>query len=163
MRRPANQDGAVTRNVPRGTPLTDPTASSASSSSWRMSLHRSKYSLPDSVRLRCRLLRFSRRDPKCFSRNIRCLLVIAVERFNRSAAPTKLPDPTTCRNPFLLSSVSIPDIVYLGAENKPEGNNPFRLQKNNRGQDGRLRSFRADNASAHNIVVHGRTLFGGDG
>jgi hypothetical protein len=36
------------------------------------------------------------------------------------------------------------------------------MAKNNRGQDGRLRSFRADNASAHNIVVHRRTLFGGD-
>src|ERR1700722_86386 len=129
MRRPANQDGAVTRSVPRGTPLTDPTASSASSSSWRMTLHLSKYSFPDSVRLRRRLLRLSRRDPKCFSRNIRCLLVIAVERFNRSAAPTKLPDWTTCRNTFMLSRVSIPDMVYLVAENQPEGSNPFRLEK----------------------------------
>src|SRR5580692_8129794 len=120
MRRAANQEGAVTRNVPRGTPLTDPTASSASSSSSRMTLHRSKYSVPDSVRLRRRLLRLSRRDPKCFSRNIRCLLVIAVERFNRSAAPTKLPDSTTCRNTFMLSSVSIRDMVYLASENQPE-------------------------------------------
>src|ERR1700678_2685558 len=163
MRRAANHDGAVTRNVPRGTPLTDPTASSASSSSSRMTLHRSKYSLPDSVRLRCRLLRLSRRDPKCFSRNIRCLLVIAVERFNRSAAPTKLPDSTTCRNTFMLTRVSIPDMVYLASENQPEGTIPFGCKKNGRGQDGRLRSFRADNASAHNIVVHVRTLFGGDG
>src|SRR6202789_1572822 len=129
MPRVANQDGAVTRSVPRGTPLTDPTASSACSSSSRMTLHRSKYSLPDSVRLRHRLLRLSRRDPKCFSRNIRCLLVIAVERFNRSAAPTKLPDSTTCRNTFMLSRVSIPDMVYLAAENQPEGTNPFRLEK----------------------------------
>src|SRR5580693_6668789 len=129
MPRVANQDGAVTRNVPRGTPLTDPTASSASSSSSRMTLHRSRYSLPDSVRLRRRLLRLSRRDPKCFSRNIRCLLVIAVESFNRSAAPTKLPDSTTCRNTFMLSRVSIPDMVYLAAEKQPEGSNPFRLAK----------------------------------
>src|SRR6202789_389411 len=129
IRRAANQDGAVTRNVPRGTPLTDLTATSASSSSWRMTLHLSKYSLPDSVRLRRRLLRLSRRDPKCFSRNIRCLLVIAVERFNRSAAPTKLPDSTTCRNTFMLSRVSIPDMLYLAAENQPEGSNPFRLNK----------------------------------
>src|ERR1700722_6905340 len=129
MRRPANQDGAVTRSVPRGTPLTDPTASSASSSSWRMTLHLSKYSFPDSVRLRRRLLRLSRRDPKCFSRNIRCLLVIAVDRLNRSAAPTKLPDSTTCRNTFMLRSVSIPDMVYLAAENQPEGITPLRLEK----------------------------------
>src|ERR1700684_2077390 len=129
MRRAANQDGEVIRNVPRGTPLTDPTASSASSSSSRMTLHRSKYSLPDSVRLRRRLLRLSRRDPNCFSRNIRCLLVIAVERFNRSAAPTKLPDSTTCRNTFMLSRLSLPDMVYLAAENQPEGSDPFRLEK----------------------------------
>src|ERR1700679_2017208 len=121
VRRVANQDGAVTRNVPRGTPLTDPTASSASSSSSRMTLQRSRYSLPDSVRLRRRLLRLSRRDPKCFSRKFKCLLVIAVERFNRSAAPTKPPDPTTCRNTFMLTRVSIPDMVYLSAENQPEG------------------------------------------
>jgi hypothetical protein len=57
------------------------------------------------------------------------LLVIAVERFNRSAAPTKLPDSTTCRNTFMLSRVSIPDMVYLAAENQPEGRNPFRLEK----------------------------------
>src|ERR1700728_3076588 len=126
MRRVANQDGAVTRNVPRGMPLTDPTASSASSMSSRMTLHRSKYSLPDSVRLRCRLLRLSRRDPKCFSRDIRCLLVIAVERFNRSAAPTKLPDSTTCRNTFMLSRVSLRDMVHLASElargaSRPDG------------------------------------------
>src|ERR1700723_618370 len=120
MRRVANQDGAVTRNVPRGTLLTDPTASSASSSSSRMTLHRSRNSLPDSVRLRQRLLRLSRRDPKCFSRNIRCLLVIAVERFNLSAAPTKLPDSTTCRNTFMLSRVSIRDMVYLASEYQSE-------------------------------------------
>src|ERR1700678_1204598 len=126
MRRVENQDGAVTRNVPRGTPLTDPIASSASSTSSRMTLHRSKYSLPDSVRLRHRLLRLSRRDPKCFSRNIRCLLVIAVERFNLSAAPTKLPDSTTCRNTFMLSRVSLRDMVYLASElargaSRPDG------------------------------------------
>src|SRR6202789_3744416 len=121
MRRGANQDGAFTRNVPLHTPTTEPRASSASSSSSRMTLHRSKYSLPDSVRLRRRLLRLSRRDPKCFSRKFKCLLVIAVERFNRSAAPTKLPDSTTCRNTFMLSRVSIPDMVYLSAENQPEG------------------------------------------
>jgi hypothetical protein len=53
-------------------------------------------------------------------------------------------------------------MVYLAAENQPEGSNPFRLEKNNRGPGVRLRSVRADNASAHNIVVHVRTLFGGD-
>jgi hypothetical protein len=46
---------------------------------------------------------------------MRCLLVIAVERFNRSAAPTKLPDSTTWRKTFMLSNVSIGDTVYSNA------------------------------------------------
>jgi hypothetical protein len=44
--------------------------------------------------------------------SLTCLLVIAVDRLNRSAAPTKLPDSTICRNTFMLRSVSILDIVY---------------------------------------------------
>jgi len=36
---------------------------------------------------------------------MRCLLVIALERLNRSAAPTKMPDSTTCRKTFMLSRV----------------------------------------------------------
>ena len=59
-----------------------------------------------------RLLRFSRRTPSRFSTYVTCLLTIAVERSMRSAAATKLPDSTTCRNTRMLVSVST-RIVYV--------------------------------------------------
>ena len=38
---------------------------------------------------------------------------IAVERLKRTAAPTKLPDSTTCRKTFMLSRVSIRESARL--------------------------------------------------
>src|SRR4029077_18043794 len=109
---PANQLGHVTRTVPRGTVPRDPSSSSVASRSSRMVLQRSKYRLPGSVRLSVRLLRFSSRTPSRFSTYATCLLTIAVERSMRSAAATKLPDSTTCRNTLMLVSVSTL-IVYV--------------------------------------------------
>jgi hypothetical protein len=81
-------------------------------------LQRSKYTLPASVRLSVRLLRFSRRIPSRFSTCITCLLTVAVDRSIRSAAATKVPDSTTCRNTRMLVNVSI-GVVYAVSRGGP--------------------------------------------
>src|SRR5512146_2859171 len=62
---------------------------------------------PGSVRLSVRLLRLRRRTPNRRSTFITCLLTIAVDRSSRSAAATKLPDSTTCRNTLMPVKVSM--------------------------------------------------------
>src|SRR6185312_5584568 len=71
---------------------------------------------PGSVRLSVRLLRLRRRTPNRRSTFITCLLTIAVDTSSRSAAATKLPDSTTCRNTLMPVKVSMLRIhAALGA------------------------------------------------
>ena len=77
-----------------------------------MTLRRSKNSLPDSVRLELAAAAIEQAGAQMLLEMHGVLASHRRGRFNRSAAPTKLPDSTTCRNTFILSRVSIGGVVY---------------------------------------------------
>jgi hypothetical protein len=53
-------------------------------------------------------------------------------------------------------------MVYLAAENQPEGTNPFRLEKERSRSGWEIAIVQGGQRFVHHIVVHVRTLFGGD-
>jgi hypothetical protein len=54
-------------------------------------------------------------------------------------------------------------MVYLAAEKQPEGSNPFRLEKEQSRSGWEIAIAQGGQRCCTDIVVHGLTLFGGDG
>jgi hypothetical protein len=52
-------------------------------------------------------------------------------------------------------------MVYLAAENQPEGSNPFRLEKEQSRSGWEIAIVQGGQRFGTHIVVHGRTVFGG--
>jgi hypothetical protein len=53
-------------------------------------------------------------------------------------------------------------MVYLAAENQPEGSNPFRLAKEQSRSGWEIAIAQGGQGFGTHIVVRGRTVFGGD-